>query len=76
MRLYEIKIEGLLDAGWANWFNELQLSVEEVEGGPPLTILRGPLPDQARLRGILNKIWDLNLNLVSVRQIQDVEAPI
>ena len=60
---YEIRVRGELDARWGDWFGDLTVTVERED--PPLTRLVGPV-DQAALRGILNRLWDLNLTLVSV----------
>ena len=54
---YEIKIKGHLDPGWSDCFAGLKLTyLEENE-----TLLPGPLPDQAALHGLLERIRDLNL---------------
>jgi len=71
--VYRIEIEGELGETWSDWFNGMSLSVA---GDPPVTTLTGPVPDQAALRGLLNKIWDLNLVLVSVCTLGDREIPI
>jgi hypothetical protein len=59
---YEIKIKGHLDPCWSDWFAGLKLThLEEDE-----TLLSGPLPDQAALHGLFERIRDLNLKLISV----------
>jgi hypothetical protein len=59
---YEIIIKGHLDPHWSNWFAGLKLTylVEDE------TMLSGSLPDQAALHGLLERIRDLNLTLLSV----------
>jgi hypothetical protein len=59
---YEIKVKGELDTRWSDWFEGLTLT--HLEGQE--TLLAGPLPDQAALHGLLEKIRDLNLTLISV----------
>ena len=64
--VYQIKVQGNLDDRWSDWFSGLTVVVEDVRTDiPPVTTLTGRT-DQATLRGILNKIWDLNLTLISV----------
>jgi hypothetical protein len=59
---YEIKIRGHLDPYWSEWFAGLQLT--HLEGNE--TLLSGPLSDQAALHGLLERIRDLNLTVISV----------
>ena len=59
---YEIKIKGHLDRYWSDWF--AGLDVTHLEGDE--TLLSGSLPDQAALHGLLERIRDLNLKLISV----------
>ena len=63
--VYEIKVEGLVDDLWAKWFYGMAIThVNDVE-----TILVGELQDQSALHGVLERIRDLGLNLISVRRI-------
>jgi hypothetical protein len=64
---YEIRIEGALDRRWFDWFDPLQVSCVDAARGE--TVLSGALPDQAALHGILARVRDLNLKLISVRRI-------
>jgi hypothetical protein len=59
---YEIKVEGYLDAGWSYWFAGLKLTHLESD----VTLLAGMLPDQSALHGLLERIRDMNLALISV----------
>jgi hypothetical protein len=65
--LYEIRIKGHLDAQWMTWFDGLTITLEE--NGDML--LSGPVADQAALHGLLKKVRDLGMPLVSVVQIPD-----
>ena len=59
---YEIKVSGQLDPSWSDWFAGLELKY--LEGDE--TLLSGQLSDQAALHGLLERIRDLNLKLISV----------
>jgi hypothetical protein len=61
-RLYEIRIEGHLNDKWAGWFEGLTL-IREDSGA---TLLTGPVVDQAALHGLLRKVRDLGMPLISV----------
>jgi hypothetical protein len=65
--VYRIRVQGKLDERWSDWFSGLRVVVESEI--PPITTLAG-LIDQAGLRGVLNKLWDLNLDLISVRRVE------
>jgi hypothetical protein len=63
---YKIRIKGHMDTKWADWFDDLQI-IHEIDG---TTTIYGSLPDQAALHSILRKIRDLNLQLLSVKQVK------
>ena len=63
---YEIRLKGHLDGRWAAWFDGLSLS-READG---TTIIHGPIADQAALHGLLQRLRDLGLPLVSVTQVE------
>jgi len=68
--VYEIQVQGELDPGWQQWFNGLDVAPTCGSERTPTTTLIGPVADQAALRGMLCKLWDLNLTLISVRRIE------
>ena len=59
---YQIRVKGHLERNWSEWFEGLSISWEK----PDETLLSGQIADQAALHGILNKIRDLGLPLLSV----------
>ena len=63
---YEIRVAGRLDARWSARFDGLALS-HEADG---TTVLNGPIADQAALHGLLQRVRDLGIPLVSVTRIQ------
>ena len=66
MDKYQIVICGELDTRWMDWLNNMKPTAAVDKTGKPVTILTGPLADQSELRGLLIKIWDLNLELISL----------
>jgi hypothetical protein len=64
--VYQIRIKGQLDSQWTDWFDGLTITLEE-DGD---TLLTGPVVDQAALHGLLKKVRDLGLPLVSVNPIE------
>jgi hypothetical protein len=69
--IYEIKVRGRLDEGWSEWFDGMAITLGREPGGAPTTTLTGAVADQAALRSLLARIWDLNLALISVVCLQD-----
>ena len=63
---YEIRLKGHLDSRWTAWFDGLSLT-NESDG---TTVIHGPVADQAALHGLLQKVRDLGLPLVSVTQVR------
>lgn len=68
-RAYTITVEGKIDPSWSDWLGGLELTVRKEYDGSLVTTLRGQLSDQAALRGLLNRLWDLNLVVRSVQQV-------
>ena len=68
--LYEIRLKGYLDARWATWFDGMTFT-READGS---TRIHGPVLDQAALHGLLQRVRDLGLPLLSVRQVEPEQA--
>jgi len=64
--VYQIRLKGHLDSQWTDWFDGLTITLEE-DGD---TLLTGPVVDQAALHGLLKKVRDLGMPLVSVNRVQ------
>jgi hypothetical protein len=69
--IYEIRVAGHLSPQWADWFEGLTITLEE-DGN---TLLTGPVADQAALHGLLKKVRDLGLSLVSANQVPQLDPP-
>jgi hypothetical protein len=67
---FEIRIKGHLDSQWTDWFEGLTITLEE-DGD---TLLTGPVVDQAALHGLLKKVRDLGMPLVSVGPVESGQA--
>ena len=68
--VYQIRIKGQLGREWTDWFEGLTLTA--LDNGE--TLLTGPVVDQAALHGLLRKVRDLGVPLLSVSRIEPVEA--
>ena len=64
--VYQIRIKGHLGFQWTDWFEGLTITLEK-DGD---TLLTGPVVDQAALHGLLKKVRDLGLPLISINQVQ------
>jgi hypothetical protein len=63
--MYQIRVKSHLETEWADWFDGLAIT-NEPNGEATLT---GPVTDQAALNGLLNKVFGLNLELISVARV-------
>jgi hypothetical protein len=68
---YEIRVDGHLGTRWAAWFDGLAITSE----GDGTTVLRGRVADQAALHGLLQKLRDVGIPLISLRQVPTHDAP-
>lgn len=69
LQIYQIKIRGLLPQSWTDCFNGAAITVEANRDGTYTTVLMQVVTDQAALQGILNRLCDLNLTLISCTRI-------
>ena len=70
--IYQIRIKGHLGYQWTDWFEDLTITLEE-NGN---TLLTGPVVDQAALHGLLKKVRDLGMPLLSVNRVEPGQADI
>jgi len=66
---YQIKVQGRLDERWTHWFDGMSIAFEPAEDGSTATVLTGSVVDQAALYGLINRMRDLGLPLISVGRI-------
>jgi hypothetical protein len=67
--IYRI-VAGAIGTDWSDWLGAMSLQSANGPDERPATVLTGSVPDQSALRGIFNKLWDLNLTLVSVNRVE------
>ena len=67
MSRYEIRLAGQLDSRWSDWFEGFRLT----NGADGFTTLIGPIIDQAALHGVLRRVGDLGLTLISINALDD-----
>ncbi len=68
---YEIRVDGHLGTRWAAWFDGLAITSE----GDGTTVLRGSVVDQAALHGLLQKLRDVGIPLISLTQVPSDKTP-
>jgi hypothetical protein len=69
--VYKIRLKGHLTPEWSEWFDNMSITLEP-DGD---TILLGPVVDQPALHGLLVKVRDLGLTLISVDRVEDDKSP-
>jgi hypothetical protein len=69
-RLYQIQVEGNLDPGWSEWLDGMTIT----QAAGDVTLVSGPVRDQAALFGLLVKVRDMGLNLISVNRVETPES--
>ncbi len=67
---YQIKIAGEIRENWSDWLNGIQVSFPKGEDEPQVTVLTVKVADQAALRGLLCRLWDLNLTIFSIFRLE------
>ena len=70
--VYQIRIEGHLGPKWTAWFGDVSITLED--NGE--TLLTGPVVDQAALHGLLRKVRDLGMPLLSVIHVEPEQAEV
>jgi hypothetical protein len=74
MSRYEVRVGSRSALDWSDWFCELQVRTATAEGEQPSTaVLTGTLPDQSALLGVLMRLHNLNLIILSVQRFEEEE---
>jgi hypothetical protein len=66
---YEIKVQGRIDENWSDWFDGMTIVSETSADGTSITTLTGTVVDQAALIGLLRRLHNLHLRLLSVNRV-------
>jgi hypothetical protein len=69
---YQIKIQGRFTEGWSDWLDDLEIVTERTSEGTTITALNGIVKDQSGLHGLLSRIRDLSIPLISVQFIHPI----
>ena len=67
---YRIEVQGRIDASWSDWLDRMTIRYGQDAAGGPVTVLLGRVPDQSALRGLLSKIWNMNLSVIAVKRLE------
>jgi hypothetical protein len=71
---YQIKVQGYLEEHWSDWFDGMTIDPQVDREGTSVTILTGTVIDQAALHGLLHKLYDLAMPLLSLSCIELIEV--
>ncbi len=71
---YKICVKGHLDEQWVSWFEGLTIAHGFSQDGIPITTLSGAIPDQAALHGVLIKLRDIGIPILSINRIETEEG--
>lgn len=63
---YRVEVRGWLEPDWSEWFEGMMVQTGHDDGGGLITVISGPVRDQAALQGVLTKVWNLNLPVLAV----------
>ena len=66
---YQIRVQGMIDESWSDWFDGMAVTFDGDSDRGVITALTGEVIDQAALHGVLNRIRDLNIPLISVQLV-------
>lgn len=66
--IYKITVQGTVEPNWSDWFDGMEITNEISKDAQMITTFTSTVEDQATLRGIMNRIWDLNLIVLSVTE--------
>jgi hypothetical protein len=70
--VYELRVHGRLDQPYTPWFEDMTLEIDDTVS-PPQTIIRGRVRDPSALYGLIARVRDLNLTLLSVKRLEQKE---
>jgi hypothetical protein len=66
MQIVTIRVKGMMDEGWSEWFEDFEITYR----GSDETVLTGQVPDQAAFYGLIGKLRDLGIQLIAVNSIE------